>query len=247
MIVPTPHNNAKKGDIATTVLMPGDPLRAKYIADKYLDNVICYNEIRNMLGYTGKYKGKTISIQGSGMGVPSMGIYSRELYEGYDVKNIIRIGTAGSLANEESSKIASSVSLKDILVATDVLSNSNYLIANGLENNVLPECSKELLYKLRDVSSKLNIKLKEGKIYTSDIFYSTKQQLVDISKLDVLGVEMETLALYTNANMLGKNAIAIFTVSDNPISNLSISANERQSGLNNMIELALELAINCDE
>ena len=127
---PTPHNNAKFGEIAKTVLMPGDPLRAKYIAQNYLEDAKLYNDIRGMLGYTGKYKGVTISVQGSGMGVPSMGIYSKELFEGYDVDNIIRIGSAGSLDNDNASDISKSVNLGDIVVASDVITDSNYVNAN---------------------------------------------------------------------------------------------------------------------
>ena len=246
MLVPTPHNSAKLGDIANIVLMPGDPLRAEYIANKYLKDVICYNKVRNMLGFTGVYKGKRISVQGSGMGVPSMGIYSRELFEGYNVNNIIRIGTAGSLSNEMSSKTASSVDLKDILVAQGVKTNSNFLKSNGLEEKIIPTCSSKLLLKLKEIAKVKSQEIKVGNIFTSDTFYATKEQLINTSKLDVLGVEMETLALYTNAKLLDKNAIAIFTVSDNPILNQSISSDERQKGLNDMIEIALELAINCD-
>lgn len=245
MIVPTPHNSANIGDIADIVLMPGDPLRAEYIANKYLTDVICYNKVRNMLGFTGIYKGKRISVQGSGMGVPSMGIYSRELFEGYNVNTIIRIGTAGSLANSNASEKANSVNLKDILVANGVKSNSNFLSSSELKGKIMPTCSDKLLFELKEISKRKNKKIKVGDIFTSDIFYSSKEQLINTSKLDVLGVEMETLALYANAKVFNKNAIAMFTVSDNPILNLSISSEERQKGLNDMIELALELAIVC--
>ena len=244
MKVPTPHNNAKLGEIAKTVLMPGDPLRAKYIAEKYLTNVVCYNEVRNMLGFTGEYKGRKISVQGSGMGVPSMGIYSKELFEGYDVENIIRIGSAGSLANEKSSEYARQTKLNDILVADKVISDSNYIRANKL--SIIPIASKKLMLKLNDVlkSNKTNVKI--GNIYTSDTFYADKSILEEISKMDVLGVEMETLALYTNAIVSKKNAIAMFTVTDNIIMNESVSSDERLLGLDKMIELALELAYECE-
>lgn len=244
MKVPTPHNNAKLGDIAKTVLMPGDPLRAKYIAEKYLTDVVCYNEVRNMLGFTGYYKGKKISVQGSGMGVPSMGIYSKELFDGYDVENIIRIGSAGSLSNEVSSEYAKMTKLGDILVADNVLSDSNYIKANKLD--IKPLASKKLLIKLNNVleNNKTNVKI--GTIYTSDTFYTDKSILEEVSKLDVLGVEMETLALYTNAIVSNKNAIAMFTVTDNIIMNESVSSDERLKGLDKMIEIALELAYECE-
>ena len=244
MNVPTPHNNAKMGDIAKTVLMPGDPLRAKYIAEKYLTDVVCYNEVRNMLGFTGYYKGRKISVQGSGMGIPSMGIYSKELFDGYDVENIIRIGSAGSLANKNSSEYAKMTKLGDILVADSVLSDSNYIKANRLD--VKPLASKNLLIKLNNVleNNKTNVKI--GTIYTSDTFYTDKSILEEVSKLDVLGVEMETLALYTNAVVSNKNAIAMFTVTDNIIMNESVSSEERLKGLDKMIEIALELAYECE-
>ena len=242
MIVPTPHNSAKKGEIAKTVLMPGDPLRAKYIAEKYLTDVKLYNEVRNMYGYTGKYNGKEISVQGSGMGVPSMGIYSRELFEGYDVDNIIRIGSAGALANEKASKTAKSVRLRDVLVASSVDTDSNYLLSNDMHDEYYPVVSNKLLEVVKNVTKEKNIDVKYGKIYTSDVFYKDIEGLIECSKLDVLGVEMETLALYANAKITNKNALAMFTVSDNPILGQSISSDERQVGFNQMIELALEVA-----
>ena len=158
--VPTVHNEAKFGEIASTVLMPGDPLRAKYIADTYLENVHCYNRVRNMFGFTGEYKGLKISVQGSGMGVPSMGIYSKELFEGYGVENIVRIGSAGSLANNEASKITNEVNVRDIIVAKTIDSDSNYLISCGIEDTIFPECSNVLLEKLLEIDRKNNLNLK---------------------------------------------------------------------------------------
>ena len=171
MIVPTPHNSAKKGEIAKTVLMPGDPLRAKYIAEKYLTDVKMYNEVRNMYGFTGKYKGKEISVQGSGMGVPSMGIYSRELFEGYDVDNIIRIGSAGALANDKASDIAKSVKLRDIIVATSVNTDSNYVLANDIEDDFYPVVSDNILEIVKNITEEEKIDVKFGEIFTSDVFY----------------------------------------------------------------------------
>ena len=245
--VPTVHNEAKKEDIAKTVIMPGDPLRAKYIADNFLEDVVCYNNVRNMLGFTGKYKGVRISVQGSGMGIPSMGIYSKELFEGYDVDNIIRIGSAGCLFNENASNVANSVKLRDILVAKTVDTDSNYIVTNNVEDKVFPECSEELLSMLNNIAKKEKIEVKCGEIFTSDVFYNSMQNLLELSKKDVLGVEMETLALYTNAKIANKNALAIYTVSDNPITGDSISSEEREKGLNKMIKLALELAYECEK
>ena len=241
---PTPHNNAKIGEIAKTVLMPGDPLRAKYIAQKYLEDAKLYNDVRGMLGYTGKYKGITISVQGSGMGVPSMGIYSKELFEGYDVDNIIRIGSAGSLDNDNASDISKSVNLGDIVVASDVITDSNYINANHY--NVEPVASEKLLNILKERSKgKDNIKI--GTVYTSDTFYMENYLLEEMSKKDVMGVEMETLALYTNAKVANKNALAMFTVTDKLLRGISVGANERQNGLNEMIELALNVAVQIEK
>lgn len=241
---PTPHNNAKFGEIAKTVLMPGDPLRAKYIAQKYLEDAKLYNDVRGMLGYTGKYKGVTISVQGSGMGVPSMGIYSKELFEGYDVDNIIRIGSAGSLDNDNASDISKSVNLGDIVVASDVITDSNYINANHY--NVEPVASEKLLNILKDRSKgKDNIKI--GTVYTSDTFYMENYLLEEMSKKDVMGVEMETLALYTNAKVANKNALSMFTVTDKLLRGISVGANERQNGLNEMIELALDVAVQLEK
>ena len=238
MIVPTPHNKAKKGEIAKTVLMPGDPLRAKYIAEKYLTDVKMYNDVRNMYGFTGKYKGKEISIQGSGMGIPSMGIYSRELFEGYDVDNIIRIGSAGALANNE----AKGIELRDVLVATSVATDSNYVLSNNMDEEYYPVVSDNILKVVEEVTNEKNIDVKYGEIFTSDVFYKDREGLIECSKMGVIGVEMETLALYTNAKITNKNALAMFTVSDNPILGESISSEERQIGFDKMIELALEVA-----
>lgn len=245
--VPTVHNEAKQGEIANTVIMPGDPLRAKFVAENFLEDVYCYNKIRNMLGFTGKYKGIKISVQGSGMGIPSMGIYSKELFEGYGVNNIIRIGSAGCLFNKAASQIANSVNLRDILIAKTVDTDSNYLISNNIEDLIFSECSMELLNILESISKRKNIDIKVGKIFTSDIFYNSPENLINLSKKDILGLEMETLALYANAKLTNKNAIAMYTVSDNPITGDAISAEEREKGLRKMIELALELAYECEK
>lgn len=241
---PTPHNEAKLGDIAKTVLMPGDPLRAKYIAENFLEDAKLYNNIRGMLGYTGKYKGVTISVQGSGMGVPSMGIYSKELFEGYDVDNIIRIGSAGSLDNDNASEVCKSVNLGDIVIAEDVITDSNYIEAN--EYDVFPSASEKLLDIAKEKSRNLeNVKI--GTVYTSDTFYMDHRLLENMSRNDVMGVEMETLALYTNAKIANKHALALFTVTDKLLRGISVPASQRQTGLNQMIELALDIAVELEK
>ena len=238
--VPTPHNSAKFGEIANTVLMPGDPLRAKYIADTYLTNVVCYNELRNMFGFTGMYNGVKISVQGSGMGVPSMGIYSRELFEGYDVDNIIRIGSAGSLANKNASSITNSVKIGDILVAESVDTDSNFIESNELD--IFPTSSVRLLDKVEKVAKLKKLKIKVGEIFTSDNFYQDLNILEQLSRRDILGVEMETLALYVNAIRTKKRAVSILTVTDNIFTGEGMEPEKRQAGLKNMIELALDTA-----
>ncbi|MGN1012973.1 MAG: purine-nucleoside phosphorylase [Clostridia bacterium] len=241
---PTPHNQAKLGEIAKTVLMPGDPLRAKYIAENFLEDAELYNNVRGMLGYTGKYKGVTISVQGSGMGVPSMGIYSKELFEGYDVDNIIRIGSAGSLDNDNASDICKSINLGDIIVAEDVDTDSNYIVAN--EYDVFPSASEKILDIAREKCRNIN-NVKFGTVYTSDTFYMENRLLEEMSRKPVLGVEMETLALYTNAQVANKNALALFTVTDKLLRGISVPAEQRQTGLNQMIELALEIAVELEK
>ncbi len=242
--VPTPHNEAKLGDIAKTVLMPGDPLRAKYIAENFLEDAKLYNNVRGMLGYTGKYKGVTVSVQGSGMGVPSIGIYSKELFEGYDVDNIIRIGSAGSMDNDNASEECKSVNLGDIIIATDADTDSNYIVANEYE--VYPTASEYLLDVARNKSKDMS-NVKFGTIFTSDSFYQDRNILENVSKTDALGVEMETVALYANAKIANKNALTICTVTDKPLKGIAIPSEQRQTGLNEMITLALEIAVDLEK
>lgn len=242
--VPTPHNEAKLGDIAKTVLMPGDPLRAKYIAENFLEDVKLYNNVRGMLGYTGTYKGVRVSVQGSGMGVPSIGIYSMELFAGYDVDNIIRVGSAGSMDNVDACDVAKSVELGDVIVAVDAQTDSNYAVANHFKYE--PTASAKLL----DVAKKLGEKkenVKFGTIYTSDSFYMEEELLKEISQKPCLGVEMETFALYMNAKATGKNALGIFTLTDKPLMGLGVPSQQRQTGLNDMITLALDIAVELEK
>ena len=230
----TPHNSAKKGDIASTVLMPGDPLRAKFIAEKYLENAVCYNNVRGMLGYTGSYKGKRISVQGSGMGMPSIGIYSYELFNEYDVSNIIRVGTCGGIAEE--------VKLRDVIIAMGACTNSNYAAQYKLPGTFAPTASFNIVKKAVENAEKLGASYHVGNILSSDTFYDDGETTALWQKMGVLGVEMEAAALYMNAARSGKNALCIATVSDCPLKGLSLSAEERQTTFTDMMEIALETA-----
>lgn len=229
----TPHNNANKGDIAKTVLMPGDPLRARFIAENYLDDPVCYNEVRGMLGYTGTYKGVPVSVQGSGMGMPSIGIYSWELFNEYDVENIIRVGTSGAIAD--------SVELRDVVIAMSTSTNSAYANQYDLPGTYAPTASWKILSAAVEAAKAKGAKYHVGNIFSSDTFYDDK--LAKWQKMGVLAVEMEAAALYMNAASAGKNALCITTVSDCPLRGLSCSAEERQTTFRDMMEIALETAV----
>lgn len=231
----TPHNSAEKGEIAKTVLMPGDPLRAEFIAKNYLENPVCYNNVRGMLGFTGKYKGVEVSVQGSGMGIPSIGIYSYELFNEYDVENIIRVGTAGGIAD--------SVNLRDVVIAMGACTNSNYAAQFDLPGTYAPTASYELLSKAVSAAENHGCTYHVGNILSSDTFYDDSNSLAKWQKMNVLAVEMESAALYMNAARAGKNALCILTVSDCPLKGLSTSAEERQTSFRDMMEIALETAI----
>lgn len=229
----TPHNKANVGDIAKTVLMPGDPLRAKYIAEEFLDDVVCFNTVRNMFGYTGTYKGKPLSVMGHGMGMPSMGIYSYELYDQYGVENIIRIGSAGGLSDE--------VDLMDIVIAMGASTNSNYASQYKLPGVLAPIADFGLLRTAVEVAEKKQCKVQVGNILSSDTFYTDDPKDNDLWKrMHVLAVEMESAALYYNAARLGKKALCILTISDHLYSGKELSAEERQTGFRQMMEIALE-------
>ena len=231
----TPHNSAKKGDIAKTVLMPGDPLRAKFIAENFLTDPVCYNEVRGMLGFTGTYKGVPVSVQGSGMGMPSIGIYSYELFNEYDVENIIRVGTAGAIADN--------VQLRDVIIAMSTSTNSAYGDQYRLPGKYAPTASWALLSKAVEAAKANGSRYHVGNILSSDTFYDDANSLADWKKMGVLGIEMEAAALYMNAARAGKNALCILTVSDCPLKGLSTSAEERQSTFLDMMKIALETAI----
>ncbi|MDR1547298.1 MAG: purine-nucleoside phosphorylase [Hungatella sp.] len=233
-MTPTPHNGAKKGEIAKTVLMPGDPLRAKYIAETYLENPVQVTSVRNMLGFTGTYKGKEISIMGGGMGMPSMGIYSYELYHFYDVDQIIRIGSAGSLQDK--------VELMDVVIAMGACTDSNYAYQYGLPGTFAPIADYELLARAAEAAGKQGRKVVVGNVLSSDIFYNADSGVNDKWRnMGVLAVEMETAALYMNAAAAGKKALCMLTISDLVFGEEKLSAEERQLGFGKMIEIALEL------
>lgn len=232
--IPTPHITAKAGDFAKTVLMPGDPLRAKFIAETFLENPVLVNNVRGVQGYTGAYKGKRVSVMASGMGMPSIGIYSYELYNFYGVENIIRVGTAGMLDQR--------LKVRDIIVGMSAYTNSNFGKQYGFDGNVAPCCSWELLSKAMAAGEKLGQTPIPGALYSSDIFYDESGASAKLQKLGVLGVEMEAAALYMNAARAGKHALAICTISDNPFTGEELSAEERQNNFTKMMEIALEIA-----
>lgn len=234
MSIPTPHNNAKLGDFAETVLMPGDPLRAKYIAEHYLENAVLVNNVRGIQGYTGYYKGKRVSVMASGMGIPSIGIYSYELFNFYGVKNIIRIGSAGAIQKD--------VKVRDIVIGQGACTDSNYPSQFGMHGTLAPIASYELLEKAVAKAKELGCSYKVGNVLSSDCFYSDGEGAIAWGKMGVLAVEMESAALYLNALRAGKNALCICTVSDSLVSGEALSAEERQNSFNQMMILALEIA-----
>lgn len=229
--IPTPHIEAVKGSIADTVLMPGDPLRAKKIAENFLTDVTCFNRVRNMLGFTGKYKGKTISVMGGGMGMPSIGIYSYELFNFYDVKRIIRIGSAGA--------INSKINLKDIVIAMGACTDSTYGNQYGLNGMFAPIANFNLLKRAEECSRGLNVNVFVGNVYSTDVFYNNEPILPKWDKMGVLAVEMEAAALYMNAAKAGKDALCIVTVSDCPLRGLFLSSEEREASFYDMVKIAL--------
>lgn len=231
--IPTPHINAKAGDFAKTVLMPGDPLRAKYIAETYLDDLKQVNSVRNVLGFTGNYKGTPVSVMASGMGMPSISIYSYELFEGYGVENIIRVGTAGGLNKD--------LNIGDVVVGMGACTNSAIIKESGFKG-FAPIADYELLNTLCEIAKKRGVKFSVGNLFSTDIFYGDPNFAEKWSSVGVLAVEMEAAALYLNAAKLGKKALAICTVSDNLVTGEASTAEQRQTSFNEMMILALETA-----
>lgn len=237
MSIPTPHIELNdKGKIAKTVLMPGDPLRAKFIAENFLEDVIQFNSVRNMFGYTGTYKGNKISVMGSGMGMPSIGIYSYELFAFYDVENIIRIGSCGAYSEK--------LNLYDVILVEDCWSESTYAkVQNGFDGDVIA-ASSSLNAKIENAAKELNIPIHKGRIHSSDVFY--REQSDDFINIrdekGCIAVEMESFALFSNAKVLNKNAACILTVSDSLVSGELTTSEERQNAFTKMMTLALALA-----
>lgn len=243
----TPHNDAQKADFAKTVLMPGDPLRAKFIAETFLEDAKEVNSVRGMLGYTGTYNGTRVSVMGSGMGIPSMGIYAYELFEFYDVKNIIRIGTTAGVQKE--------TKLLDIIVAEESWSDSTYyenFFGKKATNNTL-KADAHLVDLTKKTAAKLGLedKIQVGKVYSADNFYKTDAQKAKLGQFlnneNIIGIEMESFGLYTNAEATGKRGLTILTVSDHMGTGEVTTSEERQNGFTDMMKLALDVAIELDK
>lgn len=236
MSVPTPHISAQKGDFAKTVLMPGDPLRAKFIAETFLEEARLVNNVRGIGGYTGFYQGKRVSVMASGMGMPSMGIYSYELFRFYEVDHIIRIGTAGA--------IRADLKLRDVVAGMGACTNSSFAKQYQLPGDYAPIASYRMLKTAVDTAKQLGIDLIVGNLYSSDTFYDEREDgLLRWQKMGVLAIEMEAAALYMNAALTGKEALAICTISDCPLTGESSSSEERQTSFTQMMEIALQTAI----
>ena len=233
--IPTPHIAAKEGDFAKTVLMPGDPLRAKFIAETFLTDAVLVNNVRGFNGYTGYYNGKRVSVMASGMGIPSMGIYSYELFNFYDIDNIIRIGTAGSIHPD--------LKIRNVVLAMGACTDSNYGAQYELPGTFAPIASFELLRKAVKVIEEMgNIGYKVGNVVSSDVFYSDRQTTAAWQKMGALAIEMESAALYMNAARAGKNALTICTISDSLVTGEVTTAEERQTSFDDMMKIALEIA-----
>lgn len=231
----TPHIQPNGVKIAKTVLMPGDPLRAKYIADNFLENVEQFNDVRNMFGYTGTYKGKEVSVMGSGMGIPSIGIYSYELYNFFDVDTIIRIGSCGALQEN--------VNLYDVIIAQAASTNSNYVDQYNIPGHFAPIADFELVTKAKNVADQIGATTHVGNVLSSDTFYNAYPTFNDAwKKMGILGIEMESAGLYLNAIHAGKKALGIFTVSDHILRDEATTPEERQNSFTQMMEIALEIA-----
>ena len=235
MVVPSACNAANVGDIAQTVLMPGDPLRAKFVAENYLKDAVCFNTVRNMFGYTGTYKGKRVSVMGSGMGIPSMGLYAYELYNFFGVESVIRIGTTGGLLDD--------VKLRDVIIAMGASTNSNFASQYGFPGTLAPVADYGLLEKAVAAARARKVNVRVGSVFSSDQFYNANPAANEsFRKMGMLAVEMETAGLYLTAMAAGKKALSILTVSDHIFTGEGLSAQERQESFHEMMEIALETA-----
>lgn len=230
------HIEAKKGEIAETILLPGDPLRAKFVAENFLEDAVCYNKVRNIFGYTGTYKGKRISVQGTGMGIPSISIYATELIKDYGVKNLVRIGSCGAVKPE--------INLRDIILAEGASTDSqtNKLVFGGADFAAI--ANFELLLKAYNVVKEKKMNVHVGNVLSSDIFYSDDPNFWKIwAKYGILGIDMEATALYSIAAKYGVKALTILTVSDQIVRGEATTSEERQTGFSKMIEIALETVL----
>ena len=244
-LYPTPHINATPEDFAKTVLMPGDPLRSKYIAENFLTDATLVNNVRGVQGYTGYYKGVRVSVMASGMGIPSIGIYSHELYNVFGVENIIRVGSAGA--------IQENIHVRDIVIGMGASTNSAFQHQYHLNGTFAPICSYKLLKACTDAADEAGVKYHVGNLLSSDTFYNDNEGLPEMltstlpwGKMGVMAVEMEAAGLYMNAARSGKNALAICTISDHIVTGEATTAEERQNSFNEMITLALECAVRLD-
>ena len=233
--MPTPHNNAQKGAFAKTVLMPGDPLRAKFIAETFLENPVLVNNVRGIQGYTGTYKGVPVSVMASGMGIPTIGIYSYELFTEYDVDNIIRVGSAGALRAD--------LELGSVVAGMGACTNSNFADQYELGGTFAPIANFDLLMAAVEAANEMGVKMPVGNLYSSDVFYDAAQRNMRWTKMGVMAVEMEAAGLYCNAAYTGKRALAICSISDNLITGEELSADERQTTFTIMMKIGLEIAV----
>lgn len=234
-LTPTPHNAARPEDIAGTVLMPGDPLRAKFIAENFLTDAVCVNTVRNMLAFTGNYQGKRVTVMGGGMGMPSVGIYTYELFNFYNVEKIIRIGSAGSMSEK--------APIRSIIIGVGASTDSNYAHQFGLPGVFAPIADFGLARAAAEAGERLGIGTVAGNILSSDVFYSDDKEVNEKwRKMGILAVEMEAAALYMNAARAGKKALCLLTVSDSVLTGEGLSAEERQNSFTDMMRLALEIA-----
>lgn len=245
-LYPTPHNSASREDIAKTVLMPGDPLRAKYIAENFLTDAVLVNNVRGIQGYTGKYDGSKVTVMASGMGIPSIGIYSYELFNFYDVDNIMRIGSAGAISPK--------IKIRDIVMGIGACTNSNFASQYHLPGTFAPVCSYKMLRLCTAIADEMKVRYHVGNLLSSDTFYNDEENLPDglkstasWQKMGVTAIEMEAAGLYMNAARAGKNALAICTISDHILTGEQTTAEERQNSFTEMMELALKTAVALDK
>lgn len=231
----TPHNNAPQGAFAKTVLMPGDPLRSKFIAEHFLTDPVLVNNVRGVQGYTGTYRGVPVSVMASGMGMPSIGIYSYELFTGYDVENIIRIGSAGAMRAD--------MELGSVMAGMGACTNSNFADQYELGAHYAPICDFDLLMAAVESARELGVKMPVGNLYSSDTFYDAAGRNMRMQKMGVMAVEMEAAALYCTAAYTGKRALAICSISDNLVNGTELSPEDRQNTFTNMMKIALETAV----